>query len=139
MALRLSSEEQRRLLETSFEPHGDGFLFYRNRWANGVPVSAAEKDEYLSIPVFGSRRAFYHKIANRSPVKGPRQYRHAASRMAWAFPRGSAEAILLLSGGLLLRGFFASAAFEQWAAVLGGLAGVLFGLWIVVYRRTGRS
>ena len=139
MSLKLTPEDQRLLLETSFEPHGTGFLFYRHRWAKGVPVSAAERDEYLAIPVLGSRRAFYRKIKDRAPVKGEREYRRAAARMASALPQGMAVGILLLSGGLILRGFSASAPLEQWAAFLSGAAGIFFGLWIVSYRRTNRS
>ena len=38
-----SPEEQRSILEVSFESRGDGYVYYRNRWSPGIPVTATER------------------------------------------------------------------------------------------------
>jgi hypothetical protein len=65
--------EQRRLLALCFEPDGDGFIFFRNRWASGIPVTAEEREAYLSASPFGFRRDFYGAIKGRVPVRPPRK------------------------------------------------------------------
>jgi hypothetical protein len=135
MAIRMTADDQRKLLESSFEPHGSGFLFYRNRWSKGIPVSAAERDAYLAIPVFGSRANFYAQIKGRAPVGGPRGYHYVARQMANALPKGMATSVLLLSSALMIFGIFANPDLERWIAFSGGLAGVLFSAWIIFYRR----
>jgi hypothetical protein len=135
MPFALSTEDHRRLLETSFEPYGSGYLFYRNRWSRGVPVSAEEREEYLAIPVFGSRRAFYKRIEARQPLFGPRDYDSAAQRMASALPKGFASSCLAFSIGAVLRAIYASSPTERWLALSCAVLLVLLGAWIIFYRR----
>ncbi|MET1110957.1 MAG: hypothetical protein ABWX67_05445 [Allosphingosinicella sp.] len=139
MSFRMTPDEQRRLFDTSFEPHGAGFLFYRHRWSKGIPVSAAEREEYLAIPLLGSRRAFYRKIRDRRPVRGARDYHRSARRMAKALPDSMGPAGWLLACVGLYRFYFAEAPFDRWLGLVGGAAGVILGLWIFVYRRDGRD
>lgn len=70
----LNAEDARRMLELSFEPLGDGYVFYRNRWSPGIPVSAPEREAYLSelAPFSASQRAFLASIKGREPVAPPR-------------------------------------------------------------------
>ena len=65
--------EQRRLLDLSFERDGDGYVFFRNRWATGIPVTAQEREAYLSAGPFSRRREFYEAIKGREAVRPPRK------------------------------------------------------------------
>ncbi len=53
---------ERHLLDSSFGPDGDGYVFYRHHLARGIPVTAAERESYLRPPLGGSRRDFYQAI-----------------------------------------------------------------------------
>ena len=81
-----ASERQRKLLEIAFEPYDDGYVFYRNAWTGGVPVSARERELYLSMPVLGSRQAYYDRIKGRETVTPPRPYDAALTKIAQATP-----------------------------------------------------
>jgi hypothetical protein len=93
--------EQRRLLALSFEPDGVQFVFFRNRWASGVPVTVEEREAYLSGGPFGGRREFFRKIRNRAPVRPPRKTEDGLRwQMLRSFPAFAVA--LYLIGGLLL-------------------------------------
>jgi hypothetical protein len=136
--LSFSREDQRRILETAFEPDGDGFLFYRNRWSGGVPVTAAERDAYLRKSAFASRRAFYRKIAGRARGRR-RDYGSASTRMATAFPHGWAVGLIALGSSLLIRGLFTDDDWRRWTALAGGVLTVSLGLWLLIKRRSPPS
>lgn len=69
----LEKSERRRLLEASFEPRGEDFVYYRHRWALGYPVTAAEREEYLANwTIFASQRELLKRIAGRPSVAPPR-------------------------------------------------------------------
>jgi hypothetical protein len=77
---RTTRGEERHLLDSSFEPHGDGYAFYRHHLARGIPVTAAEREAYLRPPLGGSRRAFYEAIRGREaslPRRGWWRSQHA--------------------------------------------------------------
>jgi hypothetical protein len=139
MAFNMTPGEQRRLLETSFEPHGAEFLFYRHRWSSGISVSAAEREEFLAIPPLRSRRGFYRKVKDRAPAAGRRDHGAARRKLADAFPKSMGAGLLLLGCSLLIRGFFAQAPFQSWMSLLAGCTAVLLGSWIVSSRSTRRS
>lgn len=67
------SPEQRDMLALSFEPNEHGFLYYHYRWSRGVQVTVQERDDYLNIPVFGSRRAWRRSLKGRQTF-APRAY-----------------------------------------------------------------
>ena len=77
-----STDGQREILALSFEPNGDGYIYYRNRWSRGIPVTAAEREAYLRIPAFGSRRAWRASITGRETLP-PRAY-GPTGRKLWA-------------------------------------------------------
>lgn len=131
-------EDRRRILETAFERDGDGFLFYRNRWSGGVPVTAAERDAYLRKSAFASRRAFYRKIAGRAAGMR-RDYGPASTRMAIAFPHGWALGLIAVGSSLLIRGLLADDDWRRWTALVAGILTVLLGLWLLIKRRSPPS
>ena len=79
-------EEQRALLELSFEPDGQGYVFYQHRWSSGVAVTAAEREQYLSASVFSNRAGFYASIGGRPPVGPPRRWAPVMWRMLARYP-----------------------------------------------------
>jgi hypothetical protein len=139
MGVHFGSDEQRRLLELSFEPHGDGYLYYRNRWARGVPVTAAEREEYLAPGVMGSRAAFYAAIRGRAAVAPPRKFGPVYWQMLSRMPTAMGVAALLF-GLKLSSGWFSTTLLVERAALLvlgGGL--VLFGAQLVYVRGAART
>jgi hypothetical protein len=52
----MSDADRRNLMSLAFEPCGDGYAYYRNRWARGVPVSAAEREAFISGGVVDAMR-----------------------------------------------------------------------------------
>ena len=67
----MDENERRTLLSTAFEPCDGGYLYYRNRWAGGVRVSAEERQEFISS---NTAKAFQlgREFSKRSPVAPPR-------------------------------------------------------------------
>jgi hypothetical protein len=132
--LGFSPVEARKLLETAFEPHGSGFAYFRDRWSPGVPVSAEEREVYVSRWYLGSTAAFHKKIAGRAPVAPPRGGR-AVGRVMRAIPLKFG--IILFGGGLLaaVMGSFADSELERWltwgVAVLAFVVGMA---WLVLQR-----
>jgi hypothetical protein len=43
-------QEIRRLREGAFEPLGEGYVYFKHRWAPGLPVTAEEREAYLAAP-----------------------------------------------------------------------------------------
>ena len=69
----MTDHENRRLLSTAFEPNGVGFLYYKNRWAGGVLVSAEERETYISAPGLESislGREFSKRTPHHSATSG---------------------------------------------------------------------
>lgn len=95
----ITPDQQRKMLSISFAPHGDGYLYYRNSWSRGVPVSAAEREAYISMPLttstFGSRRAWRQSIAGREAIGRRRPYGPAELKLLAAMPSGFAVIFLL--------------------------------------------
>lgn len=79
------SEEQRRILAQSFEQGADGYIYYRNAWSRGVPVTEAEREAYLAIPAIGSRKAWLKSISGR-PTVPKRAYWPTLLRLFAAMP-----------------------------------------------------
>ena len=92
------------MLVLSFEPNGDGYTYYHNRWSRGVPVTAEEREAYLDIPALGSRRAWRAAISGRRTLP-PRPYGPTARKIRGALPlrmalSGIVFGIAALLGGL---------------------------------------
>ena len=75
----MDPDAPRRILEACFEPHGDGYVYYEHDRAPGIPVSVAEREQYLNNWTVFSPVAFRRRIAGRTPVTPPRgdRGRHA--------------------------------------------------------------
>ena len=116
--------EQRRLFALSFEPDGDQFVFFRSRWASGVPVTAEEREADLSAGTFdvGLRREFVRRVRDRQPVRPPRRTDGGLRwQMLRSFPPTMIVGYLLI--GLIAFSFAADQRvwLWQWLLVLMGL------------------
>jgi len=137
-SFRYTRGEERALLDTSFEPDGDGFLFYRSHWSRGIPVSAAEREAYLARPFDAERRRFEELIRGRPATAPRRPYGRSQARMLAAFPASVAVAGLAFGAMFLSRAYAAedSPALVALWWIAGGLSAG-FGLGIVLVRLGG--
>jgi hypothetical protein len=118
----LSKDETRRLLATSFEPHGEGFVYYKHRWSSGLPVTAAEREEYLSNwSFFSSQRTLLNRIGGREPVAPPRDGK-AVWPMVDALP---GRLPWILAGTALLSAGSALRTDEPWVRLEGSAVAVI--------------
>lgn len=67
----MDDNDSRKLLSRAFEPCDGGLLYYRNRWAGGVRVSAEEREQFISS---NASQAFQlgRQFSKRTPVAPPR-------------------------------------------------------------------
>lgn len=119
------ADHQRATLALSFEPDGDGYLYYHWRWSRGIPVTADEREAYLAIPVLGSRRAWKKSISGR-PTAPHRAFRPVQQKLLAGMPISMIVVALLI--GIPLAG---SGLAEL--QTLSGLARAMMGLMAVVF------
>ena len=132
--------DERRALERDFEPDGDGYIFYRHHGSPGIPVTAEEREEYLSMPVIGSRQDFYDRIAGRAPVRPRRPYGRAYLGTLDSLPRGFVVSFLAAGALLLFSALRAEAPLLKWLWLVAGAMSALFGLQLLAVRLwRGRS
>jgi hypothetical protein len=125
---RYTRGEERTFLDSSFEPHGDGYAFYRHHLARGVPVTAEERETYLRPPLDGSRRDFYEAIRGRKAVLPRRSWWRSQRATLAAIPAGFGLGLVLLGATLIWRGGGFEgplARFLVGAGLLGGVYGLL--------------
>jgi hypothetical protein len=134
--------EERIFLDSSFEPHGDGYAFYRHHLARGIAVTAEEREAYLRPPLDGSRRAFFEAINGRPATLPRRSWRRSQRRTLAGIPVGFGFGLILVGAMLLWRG----AGFEPPLRLLlagAGALGLIYGLMVLAVRRldlrSGRS
>ena len=127
--------EERTLFDSSFEPDGDGFLFYRTHWSRGVPVTAAEREAYLSVAFPGSRRDFYAAIRGRAPAGPRRSYWRSNFTMLAAMPASFGVGFLAFGAMFLTRGLGGGdGPALTWLLLAAGGLGVGIGAEIVLVR-----
>jgi hypothetical protein len=131
---RATRGEARSLLDSSFEPNGDGYVFYRHHFARGIPVTAEEREAYLRPPFGGSRRDFYGAIRGR-PASLPRRswWRSQRATLA-AIPAHFGGALIVVGAGLLWR---SGGDFEtplRWLLAAAGILGLLYGILVLAVR-----
>lgn len=135
---RYTRGEERDFLDTSFEPHGDGYAFYRHHFARGIPVTAAEREAYLRPPLDGSRQEFYDAIRGR-PASLPRRSWWRSQRLTLAgIPAGFGFGLVLVGAMLLWRG----AGFEpplRWLLMGAGGLGAAYGALVLAVRLPARG
>jgi hypothetical protein len=125
--------EERTFLDSSFEPHGDGYAFYRHHLARGVEVTAAEREAYLRPPLDGSRRDFYDSIRGREARLPRRPWWRSQRATLAAIPAGFGFGLILLGAALIWRG----TGFEGYLGRLlagAGLLGGVYGLLVLAAR-----
>lgn len=98
-----SSAEQREILALSFEQTEGSYIYYHNRWSPGIPVTGEEREEYLRISVFGSRRAWRKSIKGRETLP-PRAYWPLARKLLRAMPLQMAVLSLIFGLSFMLAG-----------------------------------
>jgi hypothetical protein len=120
---RYTRDEERSFLASSFEPHGDGYVFYRHHFAPGIPVTTEERAEYLRPPIDGSRTAFYRKIEGRAPVAPRRPWLRSQAATLRAIPPGVSIGLVAVGGMMLARsGGFADPGLGWLLRVAGSMA-----------------
>lgn len=77
-------EQLRYIYSTAFERTPAGFVYYERHWMKGVPVSAAERELYLS----GAKEDWLRAIAGRKAVVPRRPYWRSVTRMVRAILSG---------------------------------------------------
>lgn len=131
---RTTRGEERHFLESSFEPSGDGFAFYRHHLARGVAVTAEEREAYLSAPLDGSRRRFHDSIRGRPATLPRRPWLRSQRATLAAIPAGFGLGLLLVGAMLLWR----SAGFEdsglRWLLAGAGALGTIYGIAVLAVR-----
>jgi hypothetical protein len=137
-SFRYTRGDERRFLDTSFEPNGDGYVFYRHHWARGIPVTAEEREEYLRPTLEGSRSGFYRRIAGRAPVTPRRPYRISLRIMLESFPPAFGWAFVAVGAMLLWRGTALADPGLSALCLVAGAMGASFGLLILAVRSLRR-
>lgn len=130
---RHTREEERAFLDSSFEPHGDGYAFYRHHFARGIEVTAAEREAYLRPPLDGSRRDFYEAIRGREALLPRRSWWRSQRATLAGIPAGFGFGLVLLGAFLVWRG----RGFEGPPGQLlagAGLLGGIYGLLVLAVR-----
>lgn len=125
---RYTRGEERTFLDSSFEPHGDGYAFYRHHLARGIPVTAEERETYLRPPLDGSRRDFYESIRGREAVLPRRSWWRSQRATLAGIPAGFGFGLVLLGATLIWRGRGFEGPLGRFlvgAGLLGGAYGLL--------------
>ena len=126
--------EERTFLDSSFEPHGDGFAFYRHHLARGVPVTAAEREAYLRPPLDGSRRDFYAAIRGRPATLPRRPWRRSQRATLAAIPAGFGLGLMLVGATLAWRALGFEPPSLRWFLTGAGLLGAIYGALVLAVR-----
>ena len=130
---RYTRGEERAFLDTSFEPSGDGYAYYRHHFARGIPVTAEEREAYLRPPLDGSRSDFHAAIRDRPALLPRRSWRRSQRLTLAGIPAGFGFGLVLLGTALLWR----SSGFEPPLRGLlagAGALGLLYGALVLAVR-----
>jgi hypothetical protein len=140
---RYTRGEERHFLDSSFEPNGDGYAFYRHHLARGVPVTAAECEAYLRPPPGGSRREFHDSIRGRPASLPRRSWRRSQRNMLAAVPARFGLGLILTGALLAWRGPGLDEPPLRWLLLTAGIMAMTYGVLILAIRlldlRKGRS
>jgi len=117
------------MLALSFEPADTGYIYYHWRWSRGIPVTAEEREAYLSIPALGSRRAWRAAVAGRPSVPA-RASRPVQRKLLAEIPTSMVVMALLLGVPFAVSGLAELQTTGGLARSLGGLLAVVFGFQI---------
>jgi hypothetical protein len=137
MSLGFSDEEGRALYEASFEPHGNGYVFYRNAWSRGIAVTAEEREASLQPPFWRSRMTLQRKIRGRPSAAPRRSWLTAQRRMILALPASFGLAMLAGAVAAILHAQNYESAALRWMQTGLGLALALYGAMLLTIRSRG--
>jgi hypothetical protein len=127
-------QQERSLLEVSFEPQDDGYLYYRNRWARGIPVTASERETYLSAGSFGARAPFHEAIRGRTATARPRKYGPVYWKLLSRMPLTTAGGALIFGLVVAAIGLGVGPLAGRALLVIAGAAFIAFGAQIIFAR-----
>lgn len=137
MGRGLSDQDGRTLYELSFEPHGDGYVFYRHAWSRGVAVTAEEREASLQPPYWRSRLAFTRKIRGRPPAVPPRGWLLTQRKLWDALPVGLVLTMLGAALPVILHAQDHESSVLRWAQSGLGLVIALYGAALLITRSRG--
>ena len=123
-----SRDQERSVLEACFEPDGDGFIYYRDHLAPGIPVSASERALFFEEGLESAHDEFRDAIAGRRPTRPRRPFLKAYDKTLASLPPHWALGFITLGGSLIVAGLVTSSAFLKYLWIGSGTLGVLFGL-----------
>jgi hypothetical protein len=137
----MNDADRRKLMSLAFEPEGEAYLYYRNRWSRGVRVSAAEREAFVSSGVVDAMR-LARSWSRRVPV-APRRH-PGLWFMLDAMPRRVGFSCLGLAAvsfawAVTVRSMFAAIPFAlggAFLALMGG--GILVKRFAAMMRRFGK-
>ena len=132
--LRYTRGEARHMLDSSFEPDGDGYVFYRHHFARGIPVTAGEREAYLRPPLGGSRRDFYAAIRGRPASLPRRSWRRSQHATLAAIPAGLGFGLILLGATLFWRSDIMDEPPLRWLLLTAGAMGMAYGGLVLAVR-----
>ena len=109
----------RRVLELSFEPDGSGFVFYAAARSRGIPVSAEEREEYLSASPFGLS-TISKRFAGRAPIRPPRPYFPIYFRRMGYYPASLVFMFLAFGSFLVILALGVQESLLRWPMIIFG-------------------
>lgn len=123
-----SRDQERQALDACFEPDGEGFIYYRDHLARGIPVSASERALFLSEGAESTHDAFREAIAGRRPTRPRRPFLKAYGKTLATLPPHWALGFITVGGSLIVAGMVTSSIFLKYLWIGSGSLGVIFGL-----------
>ena len=136
---RTTRGEERHMLDSSFEPNGDGYAFYRHHLARGVPVTAAEREAYLRPPLGGSRRDFHEAIRGREASLPRRGWWRSQRATLAAIPATVGLGLILVGAMLLWRSGGMDEPPLRWLLAVAGVLGISYGTLVLAVRPFARG
>jgi hypothetical protein len=130
----LQPHEQREILALSFEPNGDGFVYYHYGWSRGIPVTLEEREAYLAISVYGSRRDWRKALAGRETFP-PRDYKLLQVKILEKMPHRVAMMTLASGVGILISAFIQESGVGEAVSLVIGCTMIIFAISVFAARR----
>lgn len=128
-----SRDQERSVLEACFEPDGEGFIYYRDHLAPGIPVSASERALFLGEGLESTHDEFRDAIAGRRPTRPRRRFLKAYGKTMASLPPHWALGFITLGGGLIVTGMVASSIWLKYLWIGSGSLSVFFGLQQLIF------
>jgi hypothetical protein len=133
MLPKLDPQQDRAFFDSAFEPHGGEFLYFGNRWARGVVVTAAEREAYLALPLLS--KFIWSRRIRRRPRLHKRRSARATERMLAALPKAYPAALLGLALLVVREGVLSDSWLGPWVSGVSAIFLVLSATWLYLWHR----